>query len=79
MTVDNELRNNQVRRFGRGVLERIPAPVKILMFAEVGVCGGRRGLVLALDAIDELAIVGGIVDKLGARVVVSAGRVAVVK
>jgi hypothetical protein len=76
--VGNEPRNNQVRRFGRGILESTPTPVKILMFAEVGY--PERRLVLVLDAIDGFAIVGGIVNKLlGARVVVVAGRVAVGK
>jgi hypothetical protein len=80
MAAGNEPRNNQVSVFGRHVMESTPAPVKRLMFAEVGDPGGRTGFVLALDTIDELAVVGGRVNKLlGARVVVFAGRVAVGK
>jgi hypothetical protein len=77
IAVGNDARTNQVRRSPGGILERTPAPVKRLMFAEVGGCGGRRLLVLLLDTVDKLVIVGAIVNELlGARVVF-AGRVAV--
>ena len=61
MAAGNDPKNNQVRPLGRNVLGSTPVPVKILMFAEVGGIDGRTGCMLALDAIDKLAVV----DKTG--------------
>ena len=72
MAVGNEPRNNQKRRFGTGVLERAPAPVKILMLAEVGGIVGRTGFVLAFHPVDELAVVGGSVNETGFVLVLDA-------
>jgi len=78
MAAGNVPRSNQVKIFGRHVLESTPAPVKRLMFADVGDTGEGMGFVLAMDTTGGLAFVDGSVNKLlGARVVVFAGRVAV--
>jgi hypothetical protein len=79
MVAGNDPKNNQVRALGRNVLESTPAPVKILMFAEVGGIDGRTGFVLALDAIGKLAVVSGSVDKTECVLALDAiGKLAVV-
>jgi hypothetical protein len=61
-------------------MESIPAPVKKFIFAEVRDSNRRIGFVLALDTIDELAVVDGRINKLfNTRIIVFAGRVAVGK
>jgi hypothetical protein len=80
MIAGNEPRNNQMRVFGRYIMESTSASVKKLIFAEVRNSDRRTGFVLALDTIDELAVIGGRMNKLfNTRIIVFAGRVIVGK
>jgi hypothetical protein len=69
-----------MRVFGRHIMKSISASVKRFMFAEIGNSDKRIRFVLALDIIDELAVVDGKMNKLfDVKVIVFAGRVIVGK
>jgi hypothetical protein len=80
MAAGNKPRNNQIRVFDRYILKSIPAPIKRLIFADVGNIDGRTEFVLALDIINELTVINGSINKLfNIRMIVFAGRIIIGK